>query len=130
MRIAWCQARHTIPRRSQLRAAWSKGRSSPASRAKAERKSRTTTQQSLNTSNLLEHTVLDTMPPTTASQKPGPKLSAAPAAASNGKAAGAASAAATGDEFSGKPDQEKYNAEQDAINSEIATVKSKLVSVV
>lgn len=66
------------------------------------------------------------MPPTTSSQKPGPKLAAA-SAASNGKAP-AAAPAANAEEGSGKPDQDKYNAEQDAINQEIAAVKAKLVS--
>ncbi|BEI83196.1 hypothetical protein CcaverHIS002_0310640 [Cutaneotrichosporon cavernicola] len=57
------------------------------------------------------------MPPPTASQKPA-KL--------NGKSeAPAKPAAAEHDEHSGKPDQAKYNAEQDALNKEIAALKVK-----
>lgn len=64
------------------------------------------------------------MPPPTSSLKP---TAAKPASdAGNG-------AKATGDKKSGgqlaKPDQSKYNAEQDEINKEIAVVKEKIVSV-
>lgn len=68
------------------------------------------------------------MPPPTASQKPAGKT------ATNGNAAAAPAQAAKGaadhDEHSGKPDQAKYNAEQDAVNKEIAAVKAKLVSLI
>lgn len=63
------------------------------------------------------------MPPPTASQKP----TAAKGNGTNG-AAPKAAAAATADEHTGKPDQAKYNADQDALNKEIAAVKAKLVS--
>ncbi|GMK53732.1 hypothetical protein CspeluHIS016_0103180 [Cutaneotrichosporon spelunceum] len=57
------------------------------------------------------------MPPPTASQKPA-KL--------NGKSeAPAKPAAAEHDEHHGKPDQAKYNAQQDALNKEIAALKVK-----
>lgn len=70
------------------------------------------------------NTTLDTtMPPPTSSQKPAGKAAAAPA---NGKAP--AKAAEHHDDVGGKPDQAKYNAEQDALNKEIAGVKTKLVS--
>ncbi|CAK9780641.1 hypothetical protein CC85DRAFT_286707 [Cutaneotrichosporon oleaginosum] len=57
------------------------------------------------------------MPPPTASQKPAPKL--------NGKTDKPVPAAAEHEEHSGKPDQNKYNAEQDALNKEIAALKAK-----
>jgi len=63
------------------------------------------------------------MPPPTASQKP----SAAKANGSNSNGATKA-AAAHSEEHVGKPDQQKYNEEQDALNKEIAAVKAKLVS--
>lgn len=60
------------------------------------------------------------MPPPTASQKP-TKL--------NGKTAEAAPAKPHAEEeHSGKPDQTKYNAEQDKLNAEIAALKTKQVS--
>ena len=71
------------------------------------------------------------MPPPTATQKPNKaatkeSASKAPAASANG----ANSAAAGSDEkktgFT-KPDQAKYNAEQDEINKEIAALKTKMV---
>lgn len=67
-----------------------------------------------------------TMPPPTSSLKPN-----APAnKAANGSSIGAAKDAAGDDKkFVGKPDQAKYNADQDAVNKEIAAIKSKLVSV-
>lgn len=67
------------------------------------------------------------MPPPTASQKPA-KGTVPP---TNGKAAvpsASKAAAADDDHVGGKPDQAKYNAEQDALNKEIAGVKTKLVS--
>lgn len=71
------------------------------------------------------------MPPPTSTQKPNKAAAKetpakAPAAASNG-----AKDVATGSEEkrgSTKPDQAKYNAEQDEINKEIAAVKAKMVS--
>ena len=71
------------------------------------------------------------MPPPTSSQKP-IKAAAkdapakAPASATNGATNGAKEV----DEKRGltKPDQAKYNAEQDEINKEIAAVKAKMVS--
>lgn len=64
------------------------------------------------------------MPPPTSSLKP----TAAKPASDTGNGA-----KATGDKKSGgqlaKPDQSKYNAEQDEINKEIAAVKEKIVSV-
>lgn len=67
------------------------------------------------------------MPPPTASQKP---TVATKGNGANGGASKAAASPATphGDEHSGKPDQAKYNAEQDAINKEIQAIKAKLVS--
>lgn len=62
------------------------------------------------------------MPPPTSSQKPGIK-----AAATNGNGNGKAPAHDE-EHVGGKPDQAKYNAEQDAVNKEIAAVKAKLVS--
>jgi hypothetical protein len=59
------------------------------------------------------------MPPPTASQKPA-KL--------NGNGAKAEAKPAAEEEHSGKPDQNKYNAEQDALNKEIAALKTKQVS--
>jgi hypothetical protein len=75
------------------------------------------------------------MPPPTTSQKP-TKAAAkdaptkAPAAATNGATNGTKDATAS-DEKRGltKPDQAKYNAEQDEINKEIAAVKAKMVSI-
>jgi hypothetical protein len=71
------------------------------------------------------------MPPPTSSQKPNKAIAKdapakAPAAATNGAANGAKEV----DEKRGltKPDQAKYNAEQDEINKEIAAVKAKMVS--
>jgi len=71
------------------------------------------------------------MPPPTSSQKPNKAVakdapSKAPAAATNGVTNGAKEV----DEKRGltKPDQAKYNAEQDEINKEIAAVKAKMVS--
>jgi hypothetical protein len=71
------------------------------------------------------------MPPPTSSQKPNKAAAKdaptkAPAAATNGAANGAKEV----DEKRGltKPDQAKYNAEQDEINKEIAAVKAKMVS--
>jgi len=71
------------------------------------------------------------MPPPTSSQKPNKAAAKdaptkAPAAATNG----AKEAATASDEKRGltKPDQAKYNAEQDEINKEIAAVKAKMVS--
>lgn len=70
------------------------------------------------------------MPPPTSSQKPNKAAAKeasvkAPAAATNG-----AKEVATSESKSGltKPDQAKYNAEQDEINKEIAAVKAKMVS--
>jgi hypothetical protein len=72
------------------------------------------------------------MPPPTSSQKPNKAIAKdaptkAPAAATNGAANGAKEV----DEKRGltKPDQAKYNAEQDEINKEIAAVKAKMVSI-
>lgn len=80
------------------------------------------------------------MPPPTASQKPGPKANggaaagstaakakAATAAPASTPSAGAASGAATSS--GGKPDKSAYDAEQDALNNQIADVKAKLVRV-
>ena len=71
------------------------------------------------------------MPPPTSSQKPNKAIAKdaptkAPAAATNGATNGAKEV----DEKRGltKPDQAKYNAEQDEINKEIAAVKAKMVS--
>jgi hypothetical protein len=66
------------------------------------------------------------MPPTTASQKP-TKLTG-----TNGAASAAAPAASSThhDDVSGKPDDKKYHDEQDALNKEIAAIKTKLVSLV
>ena len=71
------------------------------------------------------------MPPPTASQKPNKAAAKdapakAPAATTNGATNGAKEV----DEKRGltKPDQAKYNAEQDEINKEIAVVKAKMVS--
>jgi hypothetical protein len=73
------------------------------------------------------------MPPPTSSQKPNkavakdaPAKAPAAAAATNGATNGAKEV----DEKRGltKPDQAKYNAEQDEINKEIAAVKAKMVS--
>jgi hypothetical protein len=65
------------------------------------------------------------MPPPTSSLKP----NAAAAKKENGASNGTSKEAAGEDKkFVGKPDQAKYNAEQDALNKEIAAVKSKLVS--
>ena len=71
------------------------------------------------------------MPPPTATQKP-TKASgkdAAPAKPATAPSTSAASASAAGDEKRAltKPDQAKYNAEQDEINKQIADVKSKVV---
>lgn len=67
------------------------------------------------------------MPPPTSSLKP--NAPAAPAKGANGSSNGAAKDAAGDDKkFVGRPDQAKYNADQDAVNKEIAAVKSKLVS--
>jgi hypothetical protein len=72
------------------------------------------------------------MPPPTSSQKPNKAAAKdaptkAPAAATNGATNGAKEV----DEKRGltKPDQAKYNAEQDEINKEIAAVKAKMVSI-
>lgn len=68
------------------------------------------------------------MPPPTSSLKPGPaksngaKTAAIPASADSG-AAGAEERKTVG-----KPDKTTYDAEQDALNKEIAEVKTKLVS--
>lgn len=83
---------------------------------------------------------LCTMPPPTASQKPGPKANggtaagstaakaqAATAAPASTPSAGAASGGATGS--GGKPDKAAYDAEQDSLNKQIADVKTKLVSL-
>lgn len=71
------------------------------------------------------------MPPPTASQKP-TKVAGKDAAPSKSTAApstSAASASGAGDEKRAltKPDQAKYNAEQDELNKQIADIKSKLV---
>ncbi|KAL7424948.1 multicopy suppressor of BFA (Brefeldin A) [Cryptotrichosporon argae] len=63
------------------------------------------------------------MPPPTASQKP-PKL-----APEIGTAAPKKGGAAAGEDRVSKPDQAKYNAEQDALNKQIADVKAKLDAV-
>jgi hypothetical protein len=70
-------------------------------------------------------------PPPTATQKPNKAAAKeapvkAPAVATNG----AKEVAAGSDEKRGltKPDQAKYNAEQDQINKEIADLKAKMVS--
>jgi hypothetical protein len=77
------------------------------------------------------------MPPPTATQKPGIVGAIGKAAtavkdavvgdkkAGNGSAAAAPPTTGTG---GGKPDQNKYNAEQEEYNKEIAGVKAKLVS--
>jgi hypothetical protein len=77
-------------------------------------------------------TILLAMPPPTATQKPNKAAAKdasakAPAAAING----AKDVASGSDEKRGltKPDQAKYNAEQDEINKEIAAVKAKKVSL-
>lgn len=73
------------------------------------------------------------MPPPTASLKPS-KANGKDASASKAAVAPPAStpaAAATGSDEKRsltKPDQAQYNAEQDEINKEIASIKSKLVS--
>jgi len=61
------------------------------------------------------------MPPPTSSLKP---------TAAKKESNGSAAAASTGDKSApiSKPDQAKYNAEQDALNKEIAAVKTKVVS--
>ncbi|ORX37940.1 hypothetical protein BD324DRAFT_623892 [Kockovaella imperatae] len=77
------------------------------------------------------------MPPPTTANKPNSKLTAAPKKSTNGTANGNASAstapadAGTSDKTTsaGKPDQAKYNSEQDALNKEIADVKAKLDAV-
>jgi hypothetical protein len=73
------------------------------------------------------------MPPPTSSQKPNKAVAKdAPAKAPAAAAAinGATNGAKEVDEKRGltKPDQAKYNAEQDEINKEIAAVKAKMVS--
>lgn len=75
------------------------------------------------------------MPPPTASQKPtkaSAKSAHAAAASSNANANGSAIGSADKEKTGAsgqlaKPDQAKYNAEQDEINKEIAAVKAKLV---
>jgi hypothetical protein len=76
------------------------------------------------------------MPPPTTSQKPNKAAAKdapikAPAAATNGATNGAKEVSTASDEKRGltKPDQAKYNAEQDEINKEIAAVKAKMVSI-
>ena len=73
------------------------------------------------------------MPPPTSSQKPSaPAAAVAPKAKTNGTAAKAPAAPAAtgeGEKRLAKPDQAKYNAEQDELNKEIAAVKTKLVSL-
>jgi hypothetical protein len=72
------------------------------------------------------------MPPPTATQKP-TKAAAkdgsvkAPTASANGANGAAAGSDEKKTGFT-KPDQAKYNAEQDEINKEIAAVKTKMVS--
>lgn len=66
------------------------------------------------------------MPPPTASQKPA--KSAAPPKAAAAAPTAAASAGSEEKRALTKPDQAKYNAEQDQVNKEIAELKTKLVS--
>jgi hypothetical protein len=79
------------------------------------------------------HSTSLVMPPPTSSQKPNKAVAKdAPAKAPAAAAAinGATNGAKEVDEKRGltKPDQAKYNAEQDEINKEIAAVKAKMVS--
>lgn len=75
------------------------------------------------------HLTPPVMPPTTSSQKPNaPKGNGAAAGGANGASKAAPAAQDGGDHVGGKPDQDKYNTEQDAFNKEIAAVKTKLVS--
>jgi hypothetical protein len=73
------------------------------------------------------------MPPPTSSLKPGPgaakangKKSPVPVSA-NGAAAKEAPLDGEEKKLSGKPDQARYNSEQEAYSKDIAAVKTKLV---
>jgi hypothetical protein len=71
-----------------------------------------------------------TMPPPTSSLKPGPaKSNGAKTAAASVPTADSGAAGAEERKTVGKPDKTTYDAEQDAVNKEIAEVKTKLVSV-